>query len=188
MTNRALKIGMVLMLMVAAAISAEKLNDIGRPERNILTKENRNAFVFTAHPQPQYFWGQASNVGDGRQSLKTADWPRYGVQNKASSDGICFIQVDLKRPQTVRAFAVTGHLGGNYKPIGRFYLEGSMNGADWKMVGIGKSSQWHAPGTYPFVQEQIIPAIYPDKYRYYRVIAMKWTNGYMLVFNWGLFV
>ena len=177
------------MLMVAAAISAEKLNDIGRPERNILTKENRNDFVFTAHPQPQYFWGQASNVADGRQSLTIEkDWQKYGVQSKAGTDRICYIQVDLKRPQTVRAFAVTGFPGGDYKPAGRFYLEGSLNGTDWKMVGIGNSSQWHAPGTYPFVQEQIIPAIYPDKNRYYHVIASKWTNGHMIVFNWGLFV
>ena len=157
------------------------------PESNILTKDLRNNFDFTVYPAPSPGWGHGKNVADERQWFYTNSWPNYGVQGKADSEGVAYIKVDLKRPYYVTAFAISGYAGGSHKPTGTFFLEGSNDGADWKMVAEGKSHQWHAPGTYPFRPEQIIPAIYPGRYKQYRVIARGWTNGYILVNNWGLF-
>ena len=157
------------------------------PESNILTKDLRNNFHFTVYPTPSPGWGHGKNVADERQWFYTNSWPNYGVQGKADSEGVAYIKVDLKRPYYVRAFAISGYAGGSHKPTGSFFLEGSNDGADWKMVAEGKSHQWHAPGTYPFRPEQIIPAIYPGRYKQYRVIARGWTNGYILINNWGLF-
>ncbi len=96
--------------------------------------------------------------------------------------------MDLKERYKVRAFAVTGYPDGDYKPTGEYHLQGSNNKLNWKMVGIGKPSQWLAPGAYPFKREQIVAAIYPDSYQYYRVISRGWTNNHMVIYNWGLFV
>ena len=160
---------------------------IGNPECNILTKRSRGDFTFTVYPSPRADWGHADNVADERQSIFTARWYTFGFQSKADSEGIAYISVDLKRPYFVRAFAVTGYPGGSHKPIGSFFLEGSNDGNDWKMVAEGKAEQWHAPGTYPFRPSQIVKALYPGRYQYYRVIAKGWTNGIMLIYNWGLF-
>ena len=157
------------------------------PDSNILTKRTRDDFTFTVHPSPAAGWGHGKNVADERQRLSYISWPMYGVQSKADSEGIAYISVNLKRPYFVRAFAVTGYAGGSHKPTGSFFLEGSNDGNDWKMVAEGKAEQWHAPGTYPFRPSQIVKALYPGRYQYYRVIAKGWTNGYMLIQNWGLF-
>ena len=161
---------------------------LGNPESNILTKRNQNYFTFTVYPSPAAGWGHGKNVADERQWFYKASWPVYGVQSKADAEGIAHITVDLKRPYFVRAFAVGGYGGGSHKPIGRFFLEGSMDGREWKMVAVGKADQWHAPGTYPFHPSQIVQAIYPGQYQFYRVIGKGWTNGYLLIYNWGLFV
>ena len=160
---------------------------LGNPESNILTKRNRDDFTFTVYPSPAAGWGHGKNVADERQWLYKANWPAYGVQSKADSEGISHIMVNLKRPYFVRAFAVTGYAGGSYRPTGQFFLEGSTDGSDWKMVAVGKAEQWHAPGTYPFHPNQIVQAMYPGQYQFYRVIAKGWTNGYMVIYNWGLF-
>ena len=161
---------------------------IGNPDSNILTKRNRGDFTFTVYPSPPAGWGHGMNVADERQCLIAANWATYGVQSKTDSQGIAYISVNLKRPYFVRAFAVTGYPGGSHKPAGPFFLEGSNDGSDWKMVAEGKAEQWHAPGTYPFRPSQIVKALYPGRYQYYRVIAKGWTNPYILIFNWGLFV
>ena len=160
---------------------------LGNPERNILTKRNRDDLAFTVYPSPPAGWGHATNVADERQSLVAGHWATYGVQTRTDSGGIAYISVNLKRPYLVRAFAVTGYPGGAHKPSGSFFLEGSNDGNDWKMVAEGKAEQWHAPGTYPFRPSQIVKALYPDRYQYYRVIAQGW-NGNMLLQNWGMFV
>ena len=160
---------------------------IGNPESNILTKTNRGDFTFTVYPSPHANWGHGKNVADEIQRLSIANWPLYGVYSKADSNGIVYISVNLKRQYFVRAFAVTGYADGSHKPVGPFFLEGSNDGNDWKMVAEGKPEQWHAPGTYPFRPSQIVKALYPGRYEYYRVIAKGWTNGYMLIQNWGLF-
>ena len=160
---------------------------IANPESNILNKGNRDEFVFTVYPPSPTGWGNARNVADERQQFTNANWKIYGFATKPDSEGIAYVSVNLKRPYFVRAFAVTGFSGGSHKPVGPFFLEGSNDGNDWKMVAEGKPEQWHAPGTYPFRPSQIVKALYPGRYEYYRVIAKGWTNGYMNVQNWGLF-
>ena len=179
----------VLSLLKLSPIQVEGYNteSIGSPETNILRKDNRDDFIFTVYPAPSSGWGQGRNVADERQWLYNNLWSSYGFQSKQDSEGIAYIQVNLKRPYFVRAFAVTGYAGGSHKPTGSFFLEGSNDGTDWKMVAEGTADQWHAPGTFPFRQSQIIKALYPGRYRYYRVIAKGWTNGYMVIYNWGLF-
>ena len=165
-----------------------ELSSLASPESNILTKRNRGDFTFTVYPSPAAGHGYGKNVADERARLFTANWPVYGVYSKADSEKIAYISVNLKRPYFVRAFAVTRYAGGTHKPTGSFFLEGSNDGNDWKMVAEGKRGQWHAPGTYPFRPSQIVKALYPGRYQYYRVIAKGWTSGWMLIFNWGLFV
>ena len=162
---------------------------IGNPESNILTKQNRGDFTFTVYPPPPAGWGHGMNVADERQCLGYATWNTCGAHSgKVTSQKIAYISVNLKRPYFVRAFAVTGYIEGKYKPTGSFFLEGSNDGNDWKMVAEGKPDQWHTPGTYPFRPSQIVKALYPGRYQYYRVIANGWTDGgYMLIQNWGLF-
>ena len=111
----------------------------------------------------------------------------YGVQATADSEGIAYISVDLKRPYVVSAIAVTGFSGGTKRTTGSIFLDGSSDGSDWKMVAEGKPEQWHAPGTSPFRPSQIVKALYPGRYQYYRVIAKGWTNGCTALQNWGLF-
>lgn len=158
--------------------------------RNILNLKNRDEFAFTVFPDPgdNGSNGDAKHVADEKQKLYGLGWPAFGIQAKADQDMIAFLQVDLKRPYYVRAFAVTGYPHGGYKPTGPFFLEGSEDGLSWKMVAEGKASQWHAPGTYPFRADQIIKAQYPNKYQHYRVIARGWENGHMMIYNWGLYV
>ena len=160
---------------------------LGNPESNILTKRNRDDFIFRVYPPPKAGWGHGKNVADEIQRSYIANWAYYGVQSKADSEGIAYITVNLRRPYFVRAFAVTGNVRGSHKPTGSYFLEGSTGGTDWKMVAEGKADQWHAPGTYPFRPSQIVKAIYPGQYQYYREIAKGWTNGLLLIFNWGLF-
>ena len=157
------------------------------PERNILTKDVRDEFDFTVYPTPIPGWGHGKNVADEKQWLIASHWPTVGVEAKADSEGLAYIKVNLKRPYYVRAFAVSGYGNGSHKPSGSFFLEGSNDGADWKMVAEGQAHQWHAPGTYPFRPEQIVHATYPGRYKQYRLIAKGWTNGYMVIYNWGLF-
>ena len=160
---------------------------IGNPESNILNKKNSHDFTFTVFPAPLTGWGHGKNAADERQWLYNKNWPIYGFQSKADAEGVAYISVNLKKPYFVRAFAVTGYPGGSRKPIKSFFLEGSNDGTDWKMVAEGRADQWHAPGTYPFRPSQIVKAQYPGRYQYYRVIARGWTNGYMVIYNWGLF-
>ncbi len=162
--------------------------DFERLENNILTAKNQPDFNITAYPPPSPTEGDPKNVADEQESLDPFKWTTYGFRTKADASEIAYVQVDLKKPHIARAFAITGFPDGSFKPTGEYYLEGSNNAQNWKMVGVGKPSQWLTPGTFPFKKEQIVPAMYPDSYRYYRVIARGWTNGYMVIYNWGLFV
>ncbi len=184
MMARKLKMIISISLLVIA-VCGDDISVLGRPENNILTLKNQNHFTFSV---PNIYGGNPKYVADEQQDLTGANWVNFVVATKVDSNGIAYIQVDLKKPYIIRAFAVTGYPGGSHKPNGEFYLEGSNNAQNWKMVGIGKPSQWLAPGTFPFKKEQIVPAIYPNSYRYYRVIARGWTNGHMVIYNWGLFV
>ena len=167
----------------------EKCNGlgIGEPDSNILTRNRQDDFIFTAYPPPSQGWGDAKYVADEHNLLTTGSWTQHGVMAKCDGEAICSLTVNLRKPHFVRAFAVTGYAGGSYKPTGSFFLEGSNDGNTWRMVAEGKPEQWHAPGTYPFRPSQIVKAMYPGRYQFYRVIAKGWTNGHMLVTNWGLF-
>ena len=187
--SKALGLMGVLSVLTFSPVPVEghDTESIGSPESNILRKDNRDDFIFTVYPAPPSGWGQGRNVADERECLSSKLWSTYGVQSKPESEGIAYIQVNLRKPYFVRAFAVTGYAGGSHKPTGSFFLEGSNDGNDWKMVAEGTSDQWHAPGTFPFRQSQIIKALYPNRYRHYRVIARGWTNNFILIYNWGLF-
>ncbi len=187
MLPKTTQITIAISLLITVACDCD-VSHLGRPENNILTVINRADFTFSAYPTPLPHWGEPKNVADERQALTSLNYNKYGVQVKADKTGIAYIQVDLKRHYIIRAFAITGNPDGGRKPRGEYFLEGSNNGLDWRMVGVGKSSQWHAPGTYPFRKEQVVPAIYPNSYRYYRVVARGWEMDHMIVFNWGLFV
>ena len=158
------------------------------PKSNILNKRNRDDFTFVVYPSLAAGAGHGRNVADERQILAAKNWENYGFASKADSEGIAYVSVNLKRPYLVKAFAVTGYILGSNKPTGSFFLEGSNDDTDWKMVAEGKAEQWHAPGTYPFRPSQIVKVLYPGRYQYYRVIAKGWTNGVIHVQNWGLFV
>ena len=158
---------------------------LANPESNILNQRNRDDFTFAVYHSR--YGGIEKNVANEREDFVSANWRSYGVSAKADAEGIAYISVNLKRPYFVKAFAVTGYSGGSNKPTGSFFLEGSNDGNDWKMVAEGKPEQWHAPGTYPFRPSQIVKALYPGRYQYYRVISKGWTNGYMVIQNWGLF-
>ena len=154
---------------------------------NILTNETRDHFGFTVYPSPASNWGEGKNVADEDQQLSTLHWRKHGVHSKADPEGIAYIQVNLKEPYYLKGFAVTGYSGGSNKPTGSFFLEGSNDECHWQMVAEGKADQWHAPGTYPFRPSQIVKALYPGRYQFYRVIARGWANGHMLIQNLGLF-
>ena len=159
----------------------------GDPKNNLLTKANQDRFTFSVYPTPASSWGQPRNVADEHQSIFATNWQSFGIYTRPDAEGIAYLQVDLKTPYIVRSFAVSGYAGGGHKPTGSFFLEGSNDGTSWKMVALGDSDQWHAPGTYPFLRRQIVDALYPDNYRYYRVIAKGWTQKQMLIQNLGLF-
>ena len=154
---------------------------------NILTNKTRDHFGFTVYPNPAPTWGEAKNIADESHYISIANQAQYSVQTKADSEGIAYIQVNLQTPYRLRGFAVTGYARGSFKPKGSFFLEGSNDECHWKMVAEGKPEQWQAPGTYPFRPSQIVPALHPGRYQFYRVIAREWTNGYMLIQNLGLF-
>ena len=158
---------------------------VGISESNILTMRDRDSFTFTVYPPP--LRGHGKNVADERQWLFPTNVATYGVEAKSDSESIAYISVDLKRPYYVRAFAVTGYAGGLHSPLDDFFLEGSMDGSSWKMVAIANSDKWHSPGTYPFLSSQIVQAMYPGRYQFYRVIAKWWRKGSMIMYNWGLF-
>ena len=178
-----------LLLVIFVALQNTKaapVDTLGRPESNILTRDSRHKFVFTGYPNTNV-GGQPSMVADEQSQISSKSWAQYGYQTKQDSAGVAYLMVNLKHKYYVRAFAVSGYAGGSHKPTGDWYLEGSNDGTIWKMVGIGKAHQWLAPGTYPFRDSQIVKCTYPGKYRYYRVIAVGWTNSYMLINNLGLF-
>ncbi len=171
--------------MLVTVVCGDDVSQLGRPENNIINLKNQNHFTFSA---VNIYGGSPKNVADEQEDFSGANWATFGIETNADSTGISYPNVDLKQPYILRAFAVNGYPGGGHKPTGEFYLEGSNNAQTWKMVGVGKPSQWLAPGTYPFKKEQVVPAIYPNSYRYYRVIANGWTNNRMVIYNWGLFV
>ena len=180
-----------VLLIIGGVIGAQKHqcseSYLGDPDTNILSRENRDVFIFSGYPNVQTGNSLASNVADEHSYIGTANWPQYGYQTKADSAGVAYLLVDLKQQYIVRAFAVTGYANGSHKPTGEWYLEGSNDNKVFRMVGVGRPDQWLAPGTYPFKPSQIIVSLYPRKYRYYRVISKGWTNGWMVIYNFGLF-
>ena len=161
---------------------------LGDPDTNILSRETRDKFIFSGYPNVNTHGSIPSNVADEHSYFVTSNWPQYGYLTSKHASGVAYLLVDLKQQYIVRAFALTGYGGGSHKPTGDWYLEGSNDNKVFKMVGVGRADQWLAPGTYPFKPSQIVESLYPGKYRYYRVIAKGWTNGYMLIHNLGLFV
>ena len=56
-----------LSVIAEAACIGEQVVDnlaLGNPESNILTKSNRDDFMFTVHPSPASGWGYGKNVAD----------------------------------------------------------------------------------------------------------------------------
>ena len=160
---------------------------IGHPDSNILTRHQQDNFIFSSYPALSQGWGDPKFVADEHHLLISGLWKQHGFQTKCDSEAVCSLTVNLRKPYFIRAFAVTGYCKGSFKPTDTFFLQGSSDGTTWKMVAEGKADQWHAPGTYPFRPSQIVKALYPGRYQYYRVIAKGWTNGWLLIQNLGLF-
>ena len=160
---------------------------IGHPDSNIMKRDQQNKFNFTTYPALSPNMGDPRYVADEHHNLADALWAKHGYKTKCDSEAICALTVNLRKPYYIRGFAVTGYTGGSLKPTGSFFLQGSIDGNTWKMVAEGEADQWHAPGTYPFRPSQIVPALYPGRYQFYRVTAKGWTNGWMLMQNLGLF-
>ena len=160
---------------------------IGHPDSNIIKRDQQDTFIFTAYPALTQGSGNAKYVADEHHLLTDGLWKQHGYKTKCDSETICSLTVNLRKPYFVRAFAVTGYTGGSHKPTGSFFLQGSNDGNVWKMVAEGKAEQWHAPGTYPFRPSQIVKALYPGRYQFYRVTAKGWTNGWSMMQNLGLF-
>ena len=190
-----MKVTELCLIIFTVLKSTETANiTLGQPETNILTRDVRDKFTFTGYPNidPK---GKPSNVADEQSHISTQNWEHYGYYTKEDKYGLAYLKVDLKGSYYVRSFGVSGYAGGDYKPTGNWYLEGSTDDTVWKMTGIASSYSWYAPGTYPFTyhqdnwpyNEQIVKCIFPAKYRYYRVIASGWVNGSMLIQNLGLF-
>ena len=181
----------VVVVMMFVLVNSGKAEDgsaasLGKPAANILTRENRENFSFTAWPGTHVV-GNPINVADEHSRITPAQIEKYMYQTRHGDHEIAYIMVDLKRQYFIKAFAVSGHPDGSHKPRDEWYLEGSNDATIWKMVGFADASKWLAPGTYPFRESQIVKCMYPAKYRYYRIIARRWSNGYMIVNNWGLF-
>ena len=133
---------------------SELMGPLGTPESNILTRESRHKFVFTGYPN-SIPGGHPSRVADGISRVSLNHWPQYGYGTKNDGRGVAYLKVDLKHRYYVRAFAVNGYPGGNHKPTGKWYLEGSNDQTIWRMVGIADASKWYTPGTYPFVNHKL---------------------------------
>ena len=178
----------IILAITFALTSAEAalVDDLGHPDSNILTRENRDRFTFTGHPTIQTY-GSPTNVADEQSNIDVGPWEKYAYSTKVNGNSVAYLKVDLKHKYYIRAFAVNGYPDGGRKPRGKWYLEGSNDEIVWKMVGIGEAYQWLNPGTYPFLDSQIVKCKYPSKYRYYRVIARNLEHNYMNIQNLGLF-
>ena len=162
-------------------------NALGGGFVNLLSASKKNYYTFTGYPN-QNVGGVPKNVCDEVNSAGLS-WTDYGYQTSQDGAGLAYIKVDLNAAHLVTHFAVFGYTGGSHKPTGNWNLLGSNDDANWTTVGTANAAQWMADnnGTYPFRPHAIVKCSNPGSYRYYRVQAYGWTNGYLLMHNWGLF-
>ena len=160
--------------------------------QNILNKTTKEFFTFTGYPNTNV-GGTPKNVADEADRRTTGSWPSYGYQTADDASGVAWLKVDCKTAYNVTHVAVSGYPGGSHKPTGDWYLQGSNDDSSWTTLAIGDKDQWPAgtQGSYGFKPHQIVgvtenPA--GTAYRYFRIYATAWTNGYLLMMNWGLFV
>jgi len=160
--------------------------------QNILNKTTKEFFTFTGSAFAGVS-GTPKNVADETDRRTTSSWPSYGYQTADDASGVAWLKVDCKTTYNVTHVAVSGYPGGSHKPSGDWYLQGSNDDSSWTTLAIGDKDQWTAgtQGSYGFKPHQIVgvtenPA--GTAYRYFRIYATGWTNGYLLMMNWGLFV
>jgi len=164
--------------------------------QNILNAKTKYTFDFTGYPNNGNGGSDPRNVADEINRGSSVDWTNYGYQTMQDGGGAAYLKVDCKDAYRVTHTAVSGYNNGSHKPTGTWYLEGSNDDSNWDVVATCHPDQWtpNTTGTnvqdqtYPFKPHQIIECQNPGMYRYYRIIATGWTNSYMLVMNWGLFV
>jgi len=156
---------------------------------NIINRRTKDIFTFTSNSTGGVA-GAVKNVADEINRTNNTSWDSYGHQTTDDASGNAWLAVDCKDVYRVTHFAVSGYPNGSHKPTGDWYLQGSTDNSTWTTIGTAKSEQWVADtgGTYPFRPQQIVEVTSPADYRYYRIYATGWTNGYLLVMNLGLFV
>lgn len=114
-------------------------------------------------------------------------WPSNCIQTSGS--GTHWLKVDFGVQRTIMTTAIFGYPGGSHKPTSTWNLEGSNNDSSWTVLGTYDTSFWPADtlGSYPPRPQNLLNVQFPGAYRYYRVIATSWTNGYLLVCNWSMY-
>lgn len=146
--------------------------------------------------------GSPSNLADAISRTSTSSWPSYGLQQHGGSS---YRWIEVELPQKV-AFDYTWAVGyPNGSHYGnRNWVEGSNDGtnftrlAEWRYHNGSRDSNgylyYNAGGhTYDNTVNNVTKwhPMYnpdPDGYKWYRLSGDGWndTNGYQLVFNWGL--
>lgn len=84
-------------------------------EVNILTKQNMNLFSFTGYPHQNVGGSDPKYICDQINRQIATDWNKYGYQTHQDSNGVAYIQIDLKQAHYVTKWAVSGYPGGTVR-------------------------------------------------------------------------
>ena len=162
---------------------------------NIINTTTMDRFTFTGYPNNN-IGGVPKYVANEINHTSSSGWTSYGYQTVQDSNQFASLNVDCLEQYRVTHFAVSGYPNGSHKPTSNWNLQGSNDNSSWTTVGTAHPDQW-SPAvsatnilrqSYPFEPYQIVQCSNPGYFRYYRVSATGWTNGYLLIFNLGLFV
>ena len=96
--------------------------------------------------------------------------------------------------KVITSFGVAGYPGGSHKPASTWYLQASNKDSDfsgatnsWANVWTGPNTKWSEGVTESYPPPIGIAVDTPGSYRYYRIYASSYTNGYLLVCNWAMY-
>lgn len=130
-------------------------------------------------------WGNSLYAADRYNLTGTGDAASHCVQSDGNNNH--WFRIDFGSPRAVTSFGVAGYPGGSHRPTGTWFLQGSNDAVAWTQLWTGDGSLWTADtlGSYP--PRNINTVTSPGLYRYYRVTATTWTNGYMIVCNLAMY-
>jgi len=140
------------------------------------------SFTFTSDSNTG---GDPKFVADKVNITVPGNWPNNCIQSNSATTH--WLKVDFGQKHVISAFGVFGYPGGSHKPSGTWSFQGSNDDANWVTVWSGDTSLWPVgvAGSYPPPFTNQVTS--PGAYRYYRVIADGWTNGYMLMCNLAMY-